>query len=142
MIILLIELNTSPVVLCSLIHSFCVPILLFGSESVIWPQKLLKSIEYAYSLAFMKIFKTFDENVVKCCQNALGYLPLKMLLDVRKLNFLSNLANMREQPMFEILLIHDQELLGICAKYFVVFCKEANWKRLLLQHFADSVESV
>ena len=137
-----VGLNTSPVLLCSLIHSFCVPTLLYGSESIIWPPKMLKSIDHAYSLAFMKIFKTYDASVVKNCQNALGYLPLNMLLDVRKLNFFSNLFELRDHPIFGILLISDHEVSDICAKYGLIFTKNVNWKRLVMQYFADSLNIV
>ena len=43
-----IGVNSSPIVTCSLIHSFCVPNLLYASECIVWKQKFMKSIENAY----------------------------------------------------------------------------------------------
>ena len=63
-----VGLNTSPMVLCSLINSFCLPILLYGAEAVLWTNKMLSSIEYTYSQAFMKIFRTFDRKIIEYCQ--------------------------------------------------------------------------
>jgi len=62
--------------------TFCVLILLYALESVTWNQKMLKSIENAYSQGFMKLFHTFDNKLVEYCQYAMGYLPMKMLIDV------------------------------------------------------------
>jgi len=67
-----IGLNSYPVVLCSLVTTFCVPFLLYAVESVTWIQKMLKSIENAYSQAFMNFFRTFDNKVVEYCQYAMG----------------------------------------------------------------------
>src|SRR6266496_656155 len=93
-----IGLNGSPVVLCFLVQTFCVSILLYGAESVIWSRKVLDSVEHAYSLAFMKIFRTFDNEIIKYCQQAMGYLPLRLLLDMRKLIHFSKLYNLRADP--------------------------------------------
>lgn len=62
-----VGINTSPEVLCSLINTFCVPVLLYACESLNWSNKLLNSLENAYSHAFMKIFKTSDKKIVEYC---------------------------------------------------------------------------
>jgi len=97
-----IGLNSSPVLLCSLVITFFVPILLYAVESVTWNQKMLSSIENAYSQAFMKFLRTFD-NKVEYCQYAMGYLPIKLSIDVRKLFYLSKLNNLHSEPIYKIL---------------------------------------
>jgi hypothetical protein len=79
--------HSSPVVLCSLINSYCIPILLYALETLRLSNKLLKSFENAYNQAFFKIFSTYDKNVVSHCQFYMGYLPIRLILDIRKLTF-------------------------------------------------------
>ena len=71
-----VGLNTSLEVLCSLIYTNCIPILLYGAESLSWSAKHIKSIENAYTQTFGKIKKTFDPKIVEECQFYLGYFPL------------------------------------------------------------------
>jgi len=93
--------------------------------------KILKSIENAYSQAFM-IFFTVDhifftvENsqafmiffkVVEYCQYAMGYLPMKLSIDLLKLFYLSKLNNLHSEPIYKIVSVNDHELLNICSKY-------------------------
>ena len=87
-----VGLKTSPVVLCSLINSFCTPILLYAAESLDFNNRSLRSMENAYSQAFFKIFNTYDKNIFKQCQFYMGYLPMCVLIDLRKLNFLHNIV--------------------------------------------------
>ena len=49
-----VGLNTSPTVLCSLINTFCVPILLYAVEAIYLNQKSLTSLENAFNQAFFK----------------------------------------------------------------------------------------
>jgi hypothetical protein len=86
-----VGLNTSPTVLCSLIESFCVSVLLYAAESIVWNKEMLKSFESAYSHAFMKIFKTFDITVVKQCQFYMGYLPIELKIVSKKITFLTKM---------------------------------------------------
>ena len=57
-----VNLNTSVEVLCSLIYTYCIPILLYGCESLSWNAKQISSIENACTQAFGKMLKTFDKN--------------------------------------------------------------------------------
>jgi len=70
---------------------------------------MLKSIETAYAQAFMNIFHTFDNKVVEYCQYAMGYLPMKILIEVRKLFYLSKLVNSHSEPIYKILSLNDHE---------------------------------
>ena len=86
-----VGLKTSPVVLCSLINSFCTPILLYAVESLDFNNRSLRSMENAYSQAFFKIFNIYDQSIIKQCQFYMGYLPMCFLIDLRKLNFFNNI---------------------------------------------------
>ncbi len=86
-----IGLKASPVVLCSLLSSFCTPILMYAAEALDFNKKSLRSLENAYSQAFFKIFATFDKNIIKQCQFYMGLLPIELLIDLRKLNFLNGI---------------------------------------------------
>ena len=131
-----VGLNTSLDVLCSLIESQCVPILLFAAESLKWSNKTLKSIENAYNQVFFKIFQTFDKELVKQCQYNLGYLPMRLLLDVRKLNFLTKLNNMSHYVMHKLVSKTDDEYLDLCQKYnFVMNPKCFNFKHVMWRYF-------
>ena len=79
--------KSSPVVLCSLVNSYCTPILLYATESLNCNAKLLNSLDNAHAQAFYKIFSTYDKNVIKDCQFYMGCLPIGLNIDVRKLNF-------------------------------------------------------
>ena len=69
--------------------TFCTPILLYAAEVLEWNKKSLRSLENAYSR--FKIVTTFDKNVVQQCQFYMGLLPINLLIDLRKLNFLSDI---------------------------------------------------
>jgi len=115
--------------------------LLYTVEAVMWNQKMLKSIENAYSQAFMKNVHTFDNKVVEYCQYAMGYLAMKMLIDVRKLFYLSKLVNLHSEPIYKMLSVNDHEMLNICSKYkYLENIKHCNWKRVMWQYFESTVE--
>ena len=52
-----IGLKASPIVLCSLMSSFCTPILLYAAEVLDWNKKSLRSLENTYSQAFFKFLQ-------------------------------------------------------------------------------------
>jgi len=72
-----VGINTSPEVLCSLVQSFCLPVILYGAEALNYSAKLLNGLEKSYSLAFSKIFKTFDKTIILNCQFFIETLPIK-----------------------------------------------------------------
>lgn len=133
-----VGLSTSPIVLCSLVQSHCIPILLYGAESLIWSDKMSNSFENAYSQAFMKIFKTFDKDIIKSCQFFMGYLPIKLLIGVRRLNYLSKLQVSKVNVVCDGLLLHDinVELFSICTKFnFTDIGIHCNWSNMMWSHF-------
>jgi len=55
----------------------------------------MKSLSHAYNAVFFKIFKSFDNTVIKNCQYYTGYLPASYALDVGRAHFL---LNMKTKP--------------------------------------------
>ena len=79
--------NSSPFVTLSLINSYCIPLLAYGSEAFSLTTAMYNTLENAYSAAFSRIFRSYDASVIKQCQFFSGFLPLQFVLDKRKLNF-------------------------------------------------------
>ena len=90
----------------------------------------------------MKIFQSFDTKVIQYCQYALGYLPLKLLIDVRKLIYLSKTLRLRKEPIYDILLVNDKEFSDLYFKYGFVNCSvSADWKQLMFMYFSSTVNN-
>ena len=58
---------SSPRVVITLVESHCMPILLYGLESIVLNKSMIRSIENAYSQIFSKIFHSFERNTIKQC---------------------------------------------------------------------------
>jgi len=85
-----VGLKTSPLVLISLINSYCVQNLLYCAESFWWSKSMLNSCENAYALAFMKVFRSYDKKIIEQCQYYMGQLPLELQIINRQINFFAN----------------------------------------------------
>jgi hypothetical protein len=94
-----VGLNTSPLVLCSLVEKFCLPILMYSAEALMWKNNQKQSLENVYSHAYMKIFKTFDKKIIEYCQFSMGYLPFKLLLACRRLDYIDGLSSKQIKPL-------------------------------------------
>ena len=55
-------------VILQLISSKCMPVLLYGLESIPLPKSDIKSLDFTFNRFLMKLFKTTDMNVVTNCQ--------------------------------------------------------------------------
>jgi len=121
--------NSSAVVLSSLIETNCVPILLYGSESFLWNKSMIASMENVYSQIFHKIFKTFDKTVINYCQFYLGLTNLEFKIILKKCNFLLGLG-CTQNSWLRFLYREDMELLELCNKYGI--SKSSN--RLIIRH--------
>jgi len=64
----------------------------------IWCETI--NLEKTYSQAFMRIFKTFDKNIILNCQYYMGILPIKLVLGQRKLIFLSKMKFLNKQLFY------------------------------------------
>jgi len=134
---------SSPRVLCSLISTFCVPIILYGAEAIAWNLKSLKSIDFSYSCAISKIIKTFEKREVKRFLCDMGYLPLSMLIDLRKLTFLDKLKKLKDNMLCSRLMFDDKDTDIICGKYNLVLGNDPHrWKDHLFNHFISDIEDL
>jgi len=92
----------------------------------------------------MEFFRTFDNKVVEYCQFAMGYLPMKLSIDLRKLFYLSKRNYLHSEPIYKMVSVNDNELLNICSKYKfpgnVKHCRPINWKHSMWQYFESAVE--
>ena len=76
----------------SLVSSNCVPVLLYGLEALMLNKADINTLSYPYNSVFMKLFKSFNKNIIMLCQYYCGELPLENLLHNRNLNFDSKLS--------------------------------------------------
>ena len=86
----------------SLVSSNCVPVLLYGLEALMLNKADTNTLSYPYNSVFMKLFKSFNKNIITLCQYYCGELPLEYLLHSRNLNFYSKL-NMAESSPASVL---------------------------------------
>jgi hypothetical protein len=86
----------------SLVSSNCVPVLLYGLEALMLNKADINTLSYPYNSVFMKLFKSFNKNIIMLCQYYCGELPLEYLLHSRNLNFYSKL-NMAESSPASVL---------------------------------------
>ena len=82
--------TASPMLLCNyLLHTFCLPILLYGLEAVTMSNANLQTLYVAWKTALYKIFKLNNDANLLYTQYCFGVLPINFVLDLRKLCFLS-----------------------------------------------------
>ena len=79
-------------VLVQLFNSYCVPLLTYGTEAITLYQSEYSSLEAAYSMAFSKMFNSFHAETVRACQFYCGSLPVRYLIDLKRIHFLRKLA--------------------------------------------------
>lgn len=116
--------------------------MLFAAEALDWNKKLLKSLENAFNQSFFKIFKTFNNLVIEQCQFFMVYLPVSLMLDVRKCNFLAKLRSMDYNPMHIVANRGVDKYTALCSKYnFPVNLQFLNVKRAMWLHFEHSLTS-
>jgi len=85
--------RASPSVILSLVNYFCLPVLLYGIETMLITSKLYKSLENAFRTIFVKLFSSFDKIVISNCQYFCGVLPLHYTVDMRVYIFFNGLPN-------------------------------------------------
>src|SRR5580698_6754128 len=75
-----------------LVSSIALPSLLFATKAVPHNKSFIKCIEHPWSRAFMKVFNTFDNNIVNECQYNLGLPSVEQLVRRRKIKFINSMA--------------------------------------------------
>ena len=79
--------TVSPMLLCHLLHTYCLPILLYGFEAVTISNANRQTLYVTWKTALYKIFKLNDE-VNLLVQYCLGILPISYVFDLCRLCFL------------------------------------------------------
>jgi len=74
--------------LCCLLHTYCLPILLCGLEAVIISNVNLQTLYVTWKTALYKVFKLNDKVNLLYAQCCLGILFISYVFDLRKLCFL------------------------------------------------------
>ena len=80
----------------SLIDTFRIPVLLYGLEVLSLSKSDKSTLEFAYSTVFYKLFQVKNKENINLCQYYSGCLPVSCRLDLRKLNFLRGLDEMKD----------------------------------------------
>jgi hypothetical protein len=132
--------KASPAISLSLINSFCLPVLLYGVESMKISSRNLNSLEFAYTAAFGKIFGSYDKSVVRHCQFYCGVLPITYNIDIRRLKFLNSLDTSRNLHInFLFMLNARTEINDMLSKYNLNSDQIFNCKAALWGHFMESI---
>ena len=77
------------IVTLNLISSIALPCLLFAVEALPLTKAIVKVLEHPWSRVFMKLFWTFDNEVVRQCQNCTGFSTVEHLARERKAKFVN-----------------------------------------------------
>jgi hypothetical protein len=75
-------------VVLSLVRSKCLPTLLYAVESCSMNNRDKRSLEFTVNRIFMKIFRTGSMSVIEECQRSFGFLPTKLMIDIKVAKFL------------------------------------------------------
>jgi len=82
----------SPMVLCHVLNTFCLPILLYGLEAVPLSHANFTTLQSTWRVALYKIFRLCDVNNLLYIQSCMSNLPITFAVDLRKLVFLHKLS--------------------------------------------------
>ena len=131
-------------VLLQLISSVAFPSLTYNLEPLALNKRELMSLEHSWSRIFMKIFSTFDTNVVKQCQWYGGFMPLSYLLSKRKMGFLLKLAtseNMLLNSLFDLNGLTEMQ--EVANKFNIELCLfKDNYVAEINKHFCDEISHI
>ena len=81
----------NPAVSLQLMQSIALPVLLYGLEALSFCKSDKVSLDHTWDRSFMKVYMTFNKEIIQQCQYYGGFLPVSLLLDIRKTDFLSRL---------------------------------------------------
>ena len=80
------NMSAIPLIL-KIVSTNCNPSLLYGLEACPVTKRQLKSLSYPFNSVFMKLFKTFNADIIRQVQYFSGYMPLSYTIDLRRLSF-------------------------------------------------------
>ena len=70
-----------------------IPVLVYGTSAIKLSNADLNTISRAYDSIFVKLYNTSEKNTILQCQYYSGCLPLHLLYDINRYNFLNKLIN-------------------------------------------------
>ena len=79
-------------VMVQLLRSKCLPILLYGTQACNPANKVVKSLDYVITCAFLKIFSCNNPKVITDCKLAFGFDKMSNIITTRRVRFLSGLT--------------------------------------------------
>jgi hypothetical protein len=131
----------NPIVILNLISSIALPCLLYNTEALPLNITTAKELDHPWSRVFMRIFGTFNLNIIRQCQYFTGFLPLQHQLRLRKYNFITGLKNSKNVWLKTFYMgVKDIELTPIFTFYKLKSCNETVTKRLIWCRFGESLE--
>ena len=86
----------NPGVALQLISTIAMPALSFGIEALWLNKSQRQSIDHPWNRTFMKLYSTFDKNIVQKCQFFGGFLPTSLRIDLKCCEFLRKLSNTKK----------------------------------------------
>jgi hypothetical protein len=133
----------NPTVTMELVSSVSLPILLYGAESLCLNKSDTARLEHPWSRIFMKVYATFDNNVVNYCQLYSGFLPLSYINSMRKVSFINKLPlcdNAILSSLYDWRAIteiqHISAIYNSTAEQF-----QHNYRNILREHFYNTCMS-
>ena len=75
----------------NLIASMALPILTYALEALVLNKSELLALNHPWERSFEKVFHTFNKDIVKQCQQYMGYLPVHSYYYMKSFTFLKNL---------------------------------------------------
>ena len=116
---------------------------MYGMEALPVSSTDMQLLNLSYSRAFMKIFSSYDNYVIKQCQFFTGCLPIHYLHDLRRTKFLLKLienenellrraSDSAKNELNDILRFYDCNVINYCAS------KQAIWSKFEKSVFIEA----
>src|SRR5467141_409812 len=113
------NMSAIPLIL-KIVSTNCNPSLLYGLEACPVTKRQLKSLSYPFNSVFMKLFKTFNADIIRQVQFFSGYLPLSYVIDLRRLTFFHDLYYFDKSPAATLFYSMDMdEMMSLRNSYAI-----------------------
>jgi hypothetical protein len=108
-------------VFLKLLDSFCVPLLTYNSEAIKLLAKDYKYLESVFSLAFVKLFGSYNNDTIRLCQYYTRSLPICYRIDQKKIQFLMKISKSNNSVLKAIFVrCGGLELSRLLCKYDLI----------------------
>lgn len=134
---ILSKVGNKPELVLPLCSSFCLPLLLYATESMDLTSSEKLQLNWPYSKLFVKLFHVTDPIVIKQCQYYMYCLPISDLINLRTLNFLSGLNscnNFTLSYLYHLFAIDSCEKLTNCYNISIY---DNSYKSLIWNNFRE-----